>query len=72
MCTWYAVTDDALAEVASQLSLQNKLVIHTAGSVSKEILKNGKQQLWRVVAHENDTETHEHTGTCNDCGRWEY
>jgi predicted short-subunit dehydrogenase-like oxidoreductase (DUF2520 family) len=34
-----AVTDDALAEVASQLSLQNKLVIHTAGSVSKEILK---------------------------------
>jgi predicted short-subunit dehydrogenase-like oxidoreductase (DUF2520 family) len=35
-----AVTDDVLAEVASQLSLPNKLVMHTAGSVSKEILKN--------------------------------
>ncbi len=34
-----AVTDDALPEVAAQLSLKNKLVIHTAGSVSKEILK---------------------------------
>ncbi len=34
-----AVADNALAEIASQLSLQNKLVIHTAGSVSKEILK---------------------------------
>jgi predicted short-subunit dehydrogenase-like oxidoreductase (DUF2520 family) len=34
-----AVADDALAEVTSQLSLPGKLVIHTAGSVSKEILK---------------------------------
>jgi predicted dinucleotide-binding enzyme len=34
-----AVTDDALDKVAQQLSLQNKLVIHTAGSVSKEVLK---------------------------------
>ncbi|MES2374103.1 MAG: DUF2520 domain-containing protein [Bacteroidota bacterium] len=34
-----AVADDALAEIASQLSLHNKLVMHTAGSVSKEILK---------------------------------
>jgi len=35
-----AVTDDALPGVAAQLSLKDKLVIHTAGSVSKEILKN--------------------------------
>ncbi|MDB5211894.1 MAG: hypothetical protein JWQ30_2721 [Sediminibacterium sp.] len=35
-----AVTDDALAEVAAQLSLKDKLVVHTAGSISKEILKN--------------------------------
>jgi predicted short-subunit dehydrogenase-like oxidoreductase (DUF2520 family) len=44
-----AVTDDALAEVASNLSLKNKLVIHTAGSVSKEILKTASSNygvLW--------------------------
>jgi predicted short-subunit dehydrogenase-like oxidoreductase (DUF2520 family) len=35
-----AVTDDALPGVAAQLSLKDKLVIHTAGSVSKEILKD--------------------------------
>jgi predicted short-subunit dehydrogenase-like oxidoreductase (DUF2520 family) len=35
-----AITDDAIAEIAAQLSLKNKLVVHTAGSVSKEILKN--------------------------------
>ena len=34
-----AVTDDALAGVAKELSLKDKLVVHTAGSVSKEILK---------------------------------
>ena len=33
-----AVTDDALPEVAAQLSLGDKLVVHTAGSVSKEVL----------------------------------
>ena len=33
------VTDDALASVAGKLLLKDKLVIHTAGSVSKEILK---------------------------------
>lgn len=33
-----AVTDDALPAVAGQLLLPGKLVIHTAGSVSKEIL----------------------------------
>jgi predicted short-subunit dehydrogenase-like oxidoreductase (DUF2520 family) len=34
-----AVSDDALEEVAAQLSLGDKPVIHTAGSVSREILK---------------------------------
>ncbi len=33
------VTDDALASVADKLLLKDKLVVHTAGSVSKEILK---------------------------------
>lgn len=44
-----AVADDALAELASQLSLPNKLVMHTAGSVSKEILKTASDSygvLW--------------------------
>lgn len=35
-----AVTDDALGDVVAQLSLAEKTVVHTAGSVSKEILKN--------------------------------
>ncbi len=34
-----AVSDDAVAEVASKLVLHNKLVVHTAGSVSKDVLK---------------------------------
>ena len=44
-----AVTDDALPRIAAELSLENALVIHTAGSVSKEILKNASTQygvLW--------------------------
>ncbi len=44
-----AVTDDALAEVASKISVKDKLVIHTAGSVSKEVLKNSSTNygvLW--------------------------
>jgi predicted short-subunit dehydrogenase-like oxidoreductase (DUF2520 family) len=34
-----AVADDAIAEVAGSLKLGNKLVVHTAGSVSKDVLK---------------------------------
>ncbi len=34
-----AVSDTAVASVASQLQLNNKLVVHTAGSVSKEVLR---------------------------------
>ena len=44
-----AVTDDALPAVASTLSLPGKLVLHTAGSVSKDVLKNVSDQygvLW--------------------------
>jgi predicted short-subunit dehydrogenase-like oxidoreductase (DUF2520 family) len=46
-----AVTDDALPAVASELSLGDSLVIHTAGSVSKEVLKNVSKRygvLWPV------------------------
>ena len=35
-----AVTDDALVTVAAELFLKDALVLHTAGSVSKEILKS--------------------------------
>ncbi len=34
------VTDDAIQAVAGHLSLGDKLVVHTAGSVSKEVLHN--------------------------------
>jgi Uncharacterized conserved protein len=34
-----AVSDTAIAEVAGALPLDKKLVVHTAGSVSKEVLK---------------------------------
>ncbi len=35
-----AVTDDAMGQLDERYHLGNKLVVHTAGSVSKEILKN--------------------------------
>ncbi len=44
-----AVTDGSLAEITSSLSFKNKLVVHTAGSVSKEILSNTSERygvLW--------------------------
>lgn len=34
-----AVADDAIAEVAGRLHLDKKLVVHTAGSVSKDVLQ---------------------------------
>src|SRR5687767_5841562 len=34
-----AVSDAAIAPLAGQLQLHNKLVVHTAGAVSKEVLK---------------------------------
>lgn len=44
-----AVSDDALAGVASQLTLGAKLAIHTSGSVSKEVLCSASSRygvLW--------------------------
>jgi predicted short-subunit dehydrogenase-like oxidoreductase (DUF2520 family) len=38
-----AVSDEAVAEVASQLIVHNKLVVHTAGSVSKDVLKQASR-----------------------------
>ena len=35
-----AVADDAVGTVAAQLQLKNKIIVHTAGSVSKEFLQN--------------------------------
>ena len=35
-----AVSDNALADLIKEFSLQNKLVVHTAGSVSKNILQS--------------------------------
>ena len=35
-----AIADDAIPEVAANLSLDKKLVVHTAGSVSIEVLSN--------------------------------
>lgn len=46
-----AVSDQALPEVVTGLILKDKLVIHTAGSVSKEVLKNTTSNygvLWPI------------------------
>jgi predicted short-subunit dehydrogenase-like oxidoreductase (DUF2520 family) len=46
-----AIADDALPGVAAKLSLADKLVIHTAGSVSKEVLRgisNRYGVLWPI------------------------
>jgi predicted short-subunit dehydrogenase-like oxidoreductase (DUF2520 family) len=34
------VSDDAVENVAKQLSLKNKIVVHTSGAVSKNVLQN--------------------------------
>ena len=38
-----AVKDDAIAEVAKQLNLKDKIVVHTSGSVSIEALQNSSK-----------------------------
>jgi predicted short-subunit dehydrogenase-like oxidoreductase (DUF2520 family) len=46
-----AIPDNAIAEVATQLNLDKKLVVHTAGSVSKDVLKECSRNygiLWPV------------------------
>ncbi len=35
-----AVNDDAIEKVASQLNIENKIVMHTSGATSKEVLSN--------------------------------
>ena len=35
-----AVSDKAIGEVAAELTLKKKVLVHTAGSVSMEVLKN--------------------------------
>jgi predicted short-subunit dehydrogenase-like oxidoreductase (DUF2520 family) len=39
-----AVSDKAIEAVVSQLKLEDKLLLHTAGSVSKEVLKNASNR----------------------------
>lgn len=39
-----AVADAAIASVAAELTLKHKLLVHTAGSVSKEVLKAGSDR----------------------------
>jgi predicted short-subunit dehydrogenase-like oxidoreductase (DUF2520 family) len=44
-----AITDDALPAIAAKLSVGDKLVVHTAGSVSKEVLRDASTNygvLW--------------------------
>lgn len=46
-----AIPDDAIAAMASQLNLDKKLVVHTAGSVSKDVLTTCSRNygiLWPV------------------------
>jgi len=38
-----AVPDDAIPNVAAQLDLHNRLVVHTAGSVSKDVLQKASR-----------------------------
>jgi predicted short-subunit dehydrogenase-like oxidoreductase (DUF2520 family) len=45
------IPDDAIAAIAAQLHLDKKLVVHTAGSVSKDVLKTCSRNygiLWPV------------------------
>ncbi len=41
----FAVSDNALESLAGQLHLPGKLLIHTAGSVSKSVLQNSSEQF---------------------------
>jgi predicted short-subunit dehydrogenase-like oxidoreductase (DUF2520 family) len=55
-----AISDNNLPELASHLIVQNKLIVHTAGSVSKNILKKSSSNygvIWPLqsLRKENDT-----------------
>ena len=48
-----AVSDDAIAEVVSKLSYQKTVLVHTAGAISLDILKNASADaavLWPVYS----------------------
>lgn len=54
-----AVVDDAVAIVAEELQLNNKLVIHTAGSLSKTVLQktsNNYGVMWPLQTLRKETE----------------
>ncbi len=53
-----AVNDDAIANVAKQLQLNNKLVVHTAGSINKQVLSqvsNNYGVLWPLQTLRKET-----------------
>ena len=50
-----AVSDDAIATVSSQLTFKNRLVVHTSGSVSLDVLdkKNRKGSFYPLQTFSN-------------------
>jgi len=55
-----AVADDAIAMVTSQIQLGDKMVVHTAGSVSKDVLKNCSSRygvLWPIQSLRKEMRT---------------
>jgi predicted short-subunit dehydrogenase-like oxidoreductase (DUF2520 family) len=55
-----AVNDDAIVDIAEQLLLKNKLVVHTAGSINKNVLRqvsNNYGVLWPLQSLRKETIT---------------
>lgn len=53
-----AIVDDAVADVVNELYLQDKLLIHTAGSLSKHVLQNASSNygvLWPLQTLRKET-----------------
>jgi predicted short-subunit dehydrogenase-like oxidoreductase (DUF2520 family) len=48
-----AVKDDAIEEVATKLSLNGKIVAHTSGTKSKDLLKTSSAQLGYFLSSTN-------------------
>ena len=53
-----AVKDDAIEQVAEQLDLKGKLVVHTSGSVGIEMLKNASRNYGSLYPLQTFTKTH--------------
>lgn len=54
-----AVVDDAVSDIVNELHLQDKLLIHTAGSLSKEVLKNASSNygvMWPLQTLRKETD----------------